>query len=112
MYATPPGSVYPDIVRLAGGPDSLLKITEGYFENEEYVKILHLTDMILEGNPHHRETHEVRLKALKALKARTRNYIELIWLDYGIRLSEEQIKAADIGERSLITPACRIFYRD
>ena len=95
MYAEPPESVYADVIRLAGGPDKALTIAREYLEKGDFVKTLHLTDMILRADPGHRATYAARLEALKGLKSLTRNYIELIWLDYGIRLCEEHIKTDD-----------------
>ncbi|MBN2355649.1 MBL fold metallo-hydrolase, partial [candidate division KSB1 bacterium] len=90
MYAQPPSSIYADLVDLAG-PASMVKRAQSLLDNKEYVRVLHLTDVILKADATHRETNEIRLQALQALKAGTRNYIERIWLDYGIRKCEEHV---------------------
>jgi hypothetical protein len=47
--------------------------------------------VVLASNPDHQQANEIRLKALESLKSRTFNYIERIWLDYGIRIAKEKI---------------------
>jgi alkyl sulfatase BDS1-like metallo-beta-lactamase superfamily hydrolase len=95
MYALPASCVYSDIVDIAG-VDALTKRAEQQLEQGEYVKVLHLTDIVLQSNPNHQMTNEIRLKTLEALKAGTRNYIERIWLDYGIRTAKERITERNI----------------
>jgi glyoxylase-like metal-dependent hydrolase (beta-lactamase superfamily II) len=91
MYAQPPSSIHPDLVRLAGA-GAIVRRAEECLERGENVSVLHLTDVVLNAEPANRQAHEARLKALRALKAGTRNYIERIWLDHGIRLAEEALK--------------------
>jgi glyoxylase-like metal-dependent hydrolase (beta-lactamase superfamily II) len=88
MYSLPSSSVYSDIVKLTGGADKILKIAGEYLIKKEYVKTLHLTQIVLTDEPENKKANEIRLKALKGLKAGTYNYIERIWLDYGIRSAD------------------------
>ena len=88
MYAEPVSSIYPDLVELAG-VDALNSRAEKLLDDKEYVKVLHLTDIVLKVELSNRITNEIRMKALEGLKAGTRNYIERIWLDYGIRSIKE-----------------------
>jgi len=88
MYALPPAGVYADLVEL-GGADAIVRQANEYIERQEFVPALHLTDVVLAGNPRHPTANAARLKALEGLKAGTRNYIERIWLDYGIRTAKE-----------------------
>jgi len=91
MYALPSNSVYPELVETVG-IEALNQKAELLLQKMEYVKVLHLTDIILDSQPNDLKTNEIRLKALEALRSGTRNYIERIWLDYGIRTAREAIK--------------------
>lgn len=91
MYALPASSIYADLVDICGA-DELIKRAKTFIEDKEYVKALHLTDVLLYSNPNSKRANETRLQALEALKARTQNYIELIWLDYGIRTAKKRIR--------------------
>ncbi|MBN2093452.1 MBL fold metallo-hydrolase [candidate division KSB1 bacterium] len=87
MYSEPASSVFPDLVELCGA-DAILEKAESHLKNKEYVKVLHLTEIVPDSDPAHQKAKEIRLKALEALKAGTRNYIERIWLNYGIRSAQ------------------------
>ena len=85
MYAEPAASVYSDLVAMAGGADAVAKRAAALEAQGEHVKALHLTDVVLAGEPGHRGALEVRLASLRALRAASRNYIERNWLLTGIR---------------------------
>jgi len=91
MYSLSISSIYSDLVEIAGADALLIKANE-YFENREFVKVLHLTDIVLKSDPDIVNANEIRLKALESLKAGPYNYIEHIWLDYGIKLANEKIQ--------------------
>lgn len=84
MYPVPVAAVYSDIAELAGAEKLLTKASE-YLGMKEYVKVLHITDIVLTGEPANVSAREVRLKALESLRAQTNNYIEQIWLDNAIK---------------------------
>src|SRR5262249_17914524 len=67
MYETPVAAVYPDVVKLAGGPDALAKLAREHVQGGKPVEALHLTEMALTANPQHRGALEARLQALDAL---------------------------------------------
>ncbi|MBN2431641.1 MAG: MBL fold metallo-hydrolase, partial [Acidobacteria bacterium] len=90
MYDVPASSIYPDLVDLAGA-DAILDRAKALIGSREYVLALRLTDVVLAADPQNRAAHELRLAALEGLKAGTANYIERIWLDYGIRLAKESL---------------------
>jgi alkyl sulfatase BDS1-like metallo-beta-lactamase superfamily hydrolase len=93
MYELPASSVYPDLVKLAGGPEPLLKLALQKVEAGKAVEALHLTDVVLAGDPKNGGALEVRVKALDYLKEHTENFIETGWLDYGIRKAKENMGA-------------------
>lgn len=84
MYELPPSSVYPDLVKLAGGPDAVVKLATERIQANQFVEALHLTDIALAADANHRGALEARLKALEELRARCRNSNERGWLDYSI----------------------------
>lgn len=83
MYEKPVSSVYGDIVKLAGGPDPVVKLAAEKADKEP-VEALYLTDAALKASPGHRGALEVRLKALEVLRAQCRNSNERGWLDASI----------------------------
>jgi alkyl sulfatase BDS1-like metallo-beta-lactamase superfamily hydrolase len=91
MYELPPSSVYPELVKLAGGPAPLVKMALEKFEAGKPVETLHLTDVALAYDQKNRPALEARLKALDYLRERSQNFIEAGWLDYGIRKTKEKL---------------------
>jgi hypothetical protein len=73
------------------GEEAILKKAETHLKNGEYVKALHLTDVILIPDPDHQEANRLRLKTLEAMKTGPYNYIEFIWLDYGINQIKKKL---------------------
>jgi alkyl sulfatase BDS1-like metallo-beta-lactamase superfamily hydrolase len=91
MYDKPAATVYPDLVKLAGGPDAVAKLAVERLDAGEPVEALHFTDVALAADPAHRRSLEARLKALTVLRARCRNTNERGWIDYGIRMTESRL---------------------
>jgi len=91
MYELSPSSVYPDLVKLAGGPESLAKLALEKVEADKPVEALHLTDVILAYDQENAAALNVRIKAMEYLKQHTQNRVESGWLDYGIRLAKEKL---------------------
>jgi len=87
MYEKPVASVYPDIVKLAGGPDAIAALAGERVQAGDAVAALHLTDIALASNPRHRKTLETRLKALEILRSRCKNTNERGWLDYTTKVT-------------------------
>ncbi len=91
MYGEPAAGIYPDLAELAG-TEAILDRAKAYVDSGEAVKALHLTDVVLGADPSNAGANEIRLGALRALRAGTNNYIERIWLDYGIRSCEDRLR--------------------
>jgi alkyl sulfatase BDS1-like metallo-beta-lactamase superfamily hydrolase len=91
MYDKPAASVYPDLVKLAGGADAVAKLALERIDAGEPVEALHLSDVALAADPAHRRSLEARLKALTMLRSRCRNTNERGWIDYGIRMTESRL---------------------
>jgi alkyl sulfatase BDS1-like metallo-beta-lactamase superfamily hydrolase len=91
MYDLPASSVYPDLVKLAGGPEPLVKLALEKLEAGQPVETLHLTDVVLAYDQNNNAAMGVRLKALDYLRERCENYVEAGWLDYGIRKAKQKL---------------------
>ena len=91
MYELPPSSVYPDLVKLAGGPDAVVRRALEKVEAGKPVEALHLTDVVLAGDQNNRAALDARLKALEYLRERCENYVEAGYLEYGIRTAKEKL---------------------
>lgn len=91
MYETPVSSVYPDIVKLAGGAEAVAALANARVQAGDAIAALHLTDISLESDRGHRKSLEVRLKALKMLRDRSTNTNETGWLDYAIRATNGKL---------------------
>jgi alkyl sulfatase BDS1-like metallo-beta-lactamase superfamily hydrolase len=91
MYETPPSSIYPDLVKLAGGTEPVVKLALEEFAAGKPVDTLHLTDVVLASDPNNRAALEARLKVLEYLEERSENYVEAGYLDYGIKKTKEKL---------------------
>lgn len=91
MYEVPAASVYPDLVKLAGGPEPLVRLALEKLEAGEPVEALHLTDIVLAYDQKNNAALGARLKALDFLRDRCENYVESGWLDYGIRTTKAKL---------------------
>jgi alkyl sulfatase BDS1-like metallo-beta-lactamase superfamily hydrolase len=91
MYELPPSSVYPDLVKLAGGPDAVVRLALEKVEAGKPVEALHLTDVVLAGDQSNSAALSARLKALEYLRDRCENYVEAGYLEYGIRTAKEKL---------------------
>jgi alkyl sulfatase BDS1-like metallo-beta-lactamase superfamily hydrolase len=91
MYELPPSRVYPDLVKLAGGPDPLVRLALEKLGAGKPVEALQVTDVVLAADQNNHAALGARLKALDYLRERCENYVEAGWLDYGIRTTKEKL---------------------
>lgn len=91
MYEAPASSVYPDLVKLAGGPDRVAALARERADAGDGVSALHLTDIVLAADPANRKALDTRIKALEILRARCKNTNERGWLDYGIKATKARV---------------------
>jgi alkyl sulfatase BDS1-like metallo-beta-lactamase superfamily hydrolase len=92
IYETPASSVYPDLVKLAGGPDKIAQLAMDKAASAP-VEALHLADVALGADARHEGALQAKLKALEALRERCRNSNERGWLDFSIKQTKERLKA-------------------
>jgi alkyl sulfatase BDS1-like metallo-beta-lactamase superfamily hydrolase len=95
MYELPPSSVYPDLVRLAGGPEAVVRLAQEKLEAGKPVEALHLTDVVLVGDAKNTGALNLRIKALSYLRERSENYVEAGWLEYGLAKAKEKLPPAN-----------------
>jgi alkyl sulfatase BDS1-like metallo-beta-lactamase superfamily hydrolase len=91
MYDSPPSSIYPDLVTLAGGPDVLVKLASERVKAGKAVDALHLTDVVLAGDPGNRAALSTRLEALASLHERSDNYIETGFLEHAMQQVQDAL---------------------
>jgi alkyl sulfatase BDS1-like metallo-beta-lactamase superfamily hydrolase len=91
MYEVPASAVFPDVTRLAGGPDAIAKLAAQRVQAGKYVEALHLTEIALATEPKHRPSLEARLAALERLLAQSQNSNERGWLSYSIRQTRAKL---------------------
>lgn len=83
MYDQPIESIGGDLIDLAGERASL-DLARSYIEKEDYIRGLHLLELIISARPGLEEALELEKVILTGLKDRSTNYIENIWLNYGL----------------------------
>lgn len=88
MLSIPPSDVYPSLVEMAGGADAVATLARGYFDNGSFELALHAANIALESEPNNQSTLQIKLDALQALLARSKNTNETGWLQYGIRQTQ------------------------
>jgi alkyl sulfatase BDS1-like metallo-beta-lactamase superfamily hydrolase len=91
MYDVPMDAVFPDLAKLAGGVEPVVKLASQYVEKGRYVEALHLTEVALASDPQSRPALEMRLKALESLREKSKNSNERGWLDYHIRTVKKKL---------------------
>jgi alkyl sulfatase BDS1-like metallo-beta-lactamase superfamily hydrolase len=93
MYEKPASSVYPDVVKLAGGPDAVAKLAMDRAQAGQAVEALHLSDIALAADPNHRPALQAKLKALETLLSRCRNSNERGWLEFSVNQVKSKLGA-------------------
>jgi alkyl sulfatase BDS1-like metallo-beta-lactamase superfamily hydrolase len=89
MYELPPSSVYPDLVKLAGGPEAIARLALEKLEAGKPVETLHLTDVVLVYDQKNSAALNARIKALEFLQKKCENYVEEGWLEFAIAKAHE-----------------------
>jgi alkyl sulfatase BDS1-like metallo-beta-lactamase superfamily hydrolase len=91
MYEEPPSSVYPDLVKLAGGPERITQLALEKLAAGKPVEALHLTDVVLASDAKNAAALNARIKAFEKLQESCENVVEDGWLRYGIRKAKEML---------------------
>ena len=82
LYDVPRAALDPELVEMAGGPDTVVARGNTHLEQGETVKALHLSDMVLHAEPNNAAALRLRLAALHALLEASGevNHYETYWL--------------------------------
>ena len=91
MYETPAEAIYGDLVKLAGGPDVVVKLAQLRLSEGKFTEALRLTDAALAADPSNRAALEAKLKALETLVRESKNSNELGWLNYSIAETKKKM---------------------
>ena len=94
MYEKPAASVYPDLVKMAGGAEAVAKLAMERAQAGQAVEALHLGDIALTADTKNQTALQAKLKALETLRDHCRNSNERGWLDFSI--SQVKLK---LGEK-------------
>lgn len=83
LYGVPASTIWPDLARLAGGPDILAEKAHERLEADAPLEAIHFIEIALAADPHHRAAREVEIAAHEALLRRTegRTFDEIGWLE-------------------------------
>ncbi|HEY4309243.1 MAG TPA: alkyl sulfatase dimerization domain-containing protein [Pirellulales bacterium] len=89
MYAEAPQEADVELVRMAGGAESVAKRARELVEQGKHVQALRLAGTALAAEPGNSSAAQARAAALKALLAKCRNSNERGWLANGLRRVEK-----------------------
>jgi alkyl sulfatase BDS1-like metallo-beta-lactamase superfamily hydrolase len=95
LYATPPWSVHPDLVELAGGPSVVAERARARLEAGDAVEAIHLAEVALTAEPDHAAALAVTLAAHERLEAESGNF----WLSSWLRRQIVGLREKLTGER-------------
>jgi alkyl sulfatase BDS1-like metallo-beta-lactamase superfamily hydrolase len=95
MFETPPSAIYPDLVKMAGGPDAVAAKAEELRQQGRLQEALHMADAALAADPRNLTALKVRLATFGALREKSRNSNEAGWLDYGIGDTKKRLQAVE-----------------
>jgi alkyl sulfatase BDS1-like metallo-beta-lactamase superfamily hydrolase len=90
LYPIPYGSVHPELVALAGGPDAVAAVARRKVDAAP-VEALHLAEAALAADRGHRGALEASLAAHRRLLADSVNFWETRWLESEIRKLEQAL---------------------
>ena len=92
LYDVPPTAVWPDLVELTGGPDALVGRARQHLLAGRPLEAIHLTDIVVGGDPDHAGALDVRRGALGALLERSTqdNLSEVRWLQDEVRRNQAE----------------------
>ncbi len=91
MYDTPPEGIYTDLVKLAGGPETVVKLATLRLSEGKPTEALRLTDAALAADPSNHAALEAKLKTLEQLVRECKNSNERGWLDFSIAETRKKL---------------------
>jgi len=91
MYESPPEAIYGDLVKLAGGPEVVVKLAQLRLSEGKSTEALRLAEAALAADPSNRAALEAKLKTLETLVHESKNSNELGWLNYSIAETKKKL---------------------
>lgn len=91
MYAVSPQATHRELVALLGGPEPILTRAAELSATGRHAEALRLSDVVLASDPGNRPALEMRLAAVEALFAASRNINEQGWLNAARRALEARL---------------------
>lgn len=94
LYAVPPTAIGPEIVTLAGGPRAIVTGATARVERGEYIEAIQLVELVLAGEPEHRDALGVYITAHEGLLEQpdAENFWLAGWLRSQIAQATQRIK--------------------
>lgn len=98
LYAVPPSALYPELVELAGGAETVLERGRAHLVGDRPLEAMHYAEMVLAGDPQFIHALRLKLEATERILARAgrENFSEVRWLESEIRILGA--KLAEAGE--------------
>lgn len=103
LYPSPPDSVWPEVVAMAGGADAVVSAAGRRVDSGDAIGAVHLCEMALAAEPGHRGARETFIAAHEALLAEhtaqpneQENFWLVGWLNHQIATAQGEL---DLGER-------------
>lgn len=90
LYAVPQETIYPDLIELAGGIDTILARAENKFTQGEYEQAIHLLDIALSSNNSDQHGLQLAIDTHRQLLANSDNFWLSAWLKQQIMLLEQR----------------------
>jgi len=94
MYTAPEGIIFPEMIKLAGGPDVVAGEAERLMKEGDVLKALRMSEAVLEVDADNKQALDTVLKAYGHLRERAANYNEAGWLNHGKKQAEKRLWSA------------------
>ena len=91
LFNQPISSVYPEIVAMAGGAQNVALWALNKYNEGEYRKAIHLTNIALSQDPTNATALTIQMMSYQVLEYYSSDSIDKGWLNYGARRAQEAI---------------------
>jgi len=93
LYATPAKAIWPELVAMAGGTDSILQAAQQQLDKGDAEKALHFVEMAIETEPQNKAVRKLEVAVLSQLIEANagKHYDELGWLETAIQSAQQVI---------------------
>lgn len=97
LYGVPPSSIWPELARMAGGPQALAEQAQRRLDAREPLQALHFLEIALAADPSNPAVRRVEIAALEQLLdlAQGRAFDEVCWLETKLEEAKAALGAAN-----------------